>query len=441
MRCVAVAAFVGALLVSGSAWAGPPWATDAGSLERSHLVAGDLPSAPDRIEANKGACGEPEAVANGCLSFTKNLWVSKDAKAVVWTTFDLRWVFPDAAAAERFIKSVDLSEGYPAVAQPPAVGADAKMFSAQGDFYGLGVDMFMYNLVFRVDNVVVKVFVTQGPEVQGKPLTPLMVGAIGQKAVGRIRSAEPGAAPVAVTPAPTPTPEPIPTVTPEPTPQAVPEPPPEPPRSRSRLGDDVRDYWKSGSLRKPYVFVGGAYSRAIGSFVLPGGTPLDDKNAFDIAVGALMHPRIYFQLMFHREAWQVPKQQEVLVRRLELIFGVDLLALPPKWRVRPALLALFGFGLGFGRSESLLGSSDPAPSRPIDERKGIGIGGVFGGEFAVHLRVTKKFEIAPFAGILAPAYTYTQDFPAADRRIEGERGFGRAWRWSVGLKIGFGGPD
>jgi hypothetical protein len=71
--------------------------------------------------------------------------------------------------------------------------------------------------------------------------------------------------------------------------------------------------------------------------------------------------------------------------------------------------------------------------------RGVGIGGIFGGDFAVHIRVAPKFEIAPYAGITVPAYTYTNDFPAAERVIEGERGFGRAWRWHAGLKIGFGG--
>ena len=99
-----------------------------------------------------------------------------------------------------------MAEGLPPVSQPPAVGQDTKMFTAQGDAYGLGIEMFMYNLVFRVDNVVVKIFVAQGPSAPKKVLTPLMVAALGQKAVERIRAAEPSRAPVAVAPVPVPQP-------------------------------------------------------------------------------------------------------------------------------------------------------------------------------------------------------------------------------------------
>lgn len=446
----AAVAFAGVMSVAGVAWAGPPWGTDAPSAQATYLQPGDLPAVSDKTGDWAGPGCEDPAAQLGCTFSGKKLWTAKDPAAAVWQVHDLRWVFPDAAAAQRFLQaaSKELSEGLPPVAQPPAVGSEPQMYTAQGDTFGVGVDMFMYNLIFRVDNVVVKVFVAQGPTAPAKVLTPLMVGALGQRAVERIRTAEPSgvAPPVVTAPTPPPTPAPTPAPTPEPTPVAAPEPAPapepSPPPSRSRLGDDIKDYWKRG-LSKPYIFVGGAYSRAFGTYKLPGGTPLGQKNAFDIAVGALLHPRAYFQLHFHREVWQVPMQQEVLVRRLEFIYGLDLLALPPSWRVRPALMALIGFGLGFGRTESLAGTPDPldpVPVQPVEERKGIGIGGVFGGDFAVHIRVTPKFELAPYAGVTVPAYTYTNDFPAADRNIEGERGFGRAWRWHAGLKIGFGGP-
>jgi len=464
----AVGAFVWTMLVAGVALAGPPWGTDAGSYQSTYLQGGDLPSA-SKLDGDWAAagCDEPAAKANGCSFSGKKLWTAEDANAAVWQVHDIRWIFPDTASAQRFLQASDklMSEDLPSVVQAPAVGSEARMWSAQGDVYGIGIEVIMYSLAFRVDNVVVKIFVSQGPTVKGKSLTPLMVAALGQKAVKHIRAAEPsGAPPPVVTPPVVTPPTPVETVpvtppveatpvettpivtVPEPAVAPTPEPvvTPEPPREPGRLGSDVRSYWRSGSLRKPYVFLGGAYSKALGSFKLPGGTPLAEKNAFDIAVGALLHPRAYFQLMFHREVWQVPSVQEVLVRRFELIYGLDVLALPPKWRVRPALMALLGFGLGFGRVDSLVGTPDPMNPQPlpqVEERKGLGIGGVFGGEFALHVRVTRKFEFAPYAGIIVPAYTYTKDFPAADRNIEGERGFGRAWRWNVGLKIGFGGPE
>ncbi|MBZ5709705.1 hypothetical protein [Nannocystis pusilla] len=452
-----VCIFVVALAFAGVAHAGPPWGTDDASFQATYLQPGDLTSVSDLSGDWARAGCEPGAAQFGCTHWGKKLWTAKDASVAMWQVHDLRWVFPNADAAQRFLQSSmdEMAEGLPAVTTPPAVGADTKMFTAQGDTYGIGIEVIMYNLVFRVDNVVVKLFVAQGPEAkQRKVLTPLMVAALGQKAVERIRAAEPRGVAVA----PVPVSEPVPATPVEPVPvepaanaatpvEPTPEPEPEPePRRRSsgRLAGEIKDYWRSG-VSKPYIFVGGAYSRAIGSYTLPGGLKLSEKNAFDISLGFLLHPRVYFQVMFHRDVWQVPKVEEVLVRRLEFIYGLDLLALPPDWRVRPALMALLGFGFGFGRIDSLVGTPDPNEPMPmplpqVDEGRGIGIGGIIGADFALHIRVTRKFELAPYAGITMPAYAYTNDFPAAERHIEGERGFGRAWRWHAGLKIGFGGP-
>ncbi len=443
--------FLAVMAVPQTALAGPPWATDEPSFQSSYLQAGDLPGPSDKTGDWTGAGCDGASAANGCTFTGKKLWTAKDPKAPVWQVHDIRWVFPDAAAAQRYMQqgTQELSEGLPPVSQPPMVGSDTQMYTAQGDTYGVGIQMFMYDLVFRVDNVVVKIFVAQGPEAPQKVLTPLMVAALGQKAVDHIRAAEPSRTPIAAAPVPTPTPTPEPTPTPTPTPMAVavepePTPTPEPtpePRQRGRLASQVKDYWQDG-VGKPYIFVGGNYSRALGDFKLPGGTPLTDKNGLDVAIGGLMHPRIYVQVMFHREVWEVPKVEELLVRRLEFLYGLDLLALPPTWRIRPALMAMIGFGFGFGRAESLVGATDgmtPTPVLPVPEKRALGIGGVIGGEFAIHLRITKKFEIAPYAGVLIPAYTYSNDFLAAERRIDGERGFGRALRWHAGIKIGFGG--
>jgi len=450
--------FVAALAFAGVAHAGPPWGTDDASFQATYLQPGDLTSVSDLSgDWAKAGC-EPGAAQFGCTHWGKKLWTAKDASVAMWQVHDLRWVFPSADAAQRFLPTAmdEMAEGLPAVTTPPAVGSDTRMFTAQGDTYGIGIEVIMYNLVFRVDNVVVKLFVAQGPEAkQRKILTPLMVAALGQKAVERIRAAEPrgGAAaplPVSVPVQPSePTPAPIEPVANTPTPveptpgPASPESAPEPRRS-GRLAGEIKDYWRSRS-NKAYIFVGGDYSKALGNYTLPGGLKLNEKSAFDISVGALIHPRAYVQVMFHRDVWQVPKVEELLVRRVEFIYGFDLLALPPDWRVRPALMVLLGFGLGFGRIDSLVGEPDPnlpmpVPTPTVHEGRAIGIGGLFGGDFALHIRVTRKFELAPYAGITLPAYAYTNDFPAAERHIDGERGFGRAWRWHAGLKIGFEGP-
>lgn len=438
------------LAFASAAHAGPPWGTDDASFQATYLQAGDLTSPSDMTgDWAKAGC-EPGAAQFGCTHWGKKLWTARDASTAVWQVHDLRWVFPSADAAQRFMPAAmeELREGLPPVNTPPAVGSDTRMFTAQGDTYGIGIEVIMYNLVFRVDNVVVKLFVAQGPEAQQrKILTPLMVAALGQKAVERIRAAEPrgvAAAPVPVTqPEPSQPVEPVPApsapveaVPVEPTP--TPEPEPEPRRSKGRLAGEIKDYWRSSSPSS-YIFVGGNYSKAFGEYSLSG-LKLQEKSAFDISIGALLHPRAYVQFMFHRDVWQVPKVEELLVRRVEFIYGFDVLALPPDWRVRPALMVLLGFGLGFGRRDSLVGEADPnlpVPVPTVNEGRAIGIGGLFGGDFALHIRVTRKFELAPYAGVTLPAYAYTNDFPAAERHIDGERGFGRAWRWHAGLKIGF----
>ncbi|MBL9102461.1 MAG: hypothetical protein JNL82_15985 [Myxococcales bacterium] len=450
-------ALFAALTAAWPALAGPPWANDNNSFPTSFLRESDLPMPAGGNESLQAGC-TGSAARYGCTFEGKKLWLARDPNHAVGQVHDIRWVFPDAASAQRYLaeSSRELSENMKPVSQPPAVGSDSQLWSATNSMFGMNV--FMYNLVFRVDNVVVKLFLAQGGG-DAKVLTPLMIGALGQKAADRIRSAESSSAPpvaappVAANPPPS---EPTPIAAPEPTPPApappdppapaqapAPTPEPEPARPRGRLAEEVREYWRRG-VRDPYFFIGGDYSRSLGTYKLAGGLPLREKNAFDISLGALVHPRVYFQVMFHREVWQVPAVEELLVRRLEFIYGLDLLALPPTWRVRPALLGLVGFGLGFGRVDSLAGSGmtdplNPVPAPTVTEGRALGVGGIVGGEFAIHFRVAKKFELAPFAGITVPAYTYTKDFPAGDRRIDGERGFGRAPRWHVGLKIGFGG--
>jgi hypothetical protein len=158
--------FLVALAIPQTALAGPPWATDEPSFQSSYLQSGDLPAASDKTGDWTGPGCDGASAANGCSFTGKKLWTAKDPAAAVWQVHDIRWVFPDAAAAQRYMQqgTQELAEGLPPVSQPPMVGSDTQMYTAQGDTYGVGVEMIMYDLVFRVDNVVVKIFVSQGPE-------------------------------------------------------------------------------------------------------------------------------------------------------------------------------------------------------------------------------------------------------------------------------------
>ncbi|MBL8973299.1 MAG: hypothetical protein JNK56_22120, partial [Myxococcales bacterium] len=66
-RVLAAALVIGGLLAPGTAWAGPPWATDAPSFQSSYLQSGDLPSPSE---------------------------ASGDTAAAAWQVHDIRWVFP-----------------------------------------------------------------------------------------------------------------------------------------------------------------------------------------------------------------------------------------------------------------------------------------------------------------------------------------------------------
>jgi hypothetical protein len=208
------------------------------------------------------------------------------------------------------------------------------------------------------------------------------------------------------------------------------------PRQRWRRSDRVRDYWRDPDQQSG--FIGGNYSRALGEFELPDGTPMRERSAFDVALGGLIRPRVYLQLKYHREVWEASPVALWSIGRVELMYGLDLLALPPSWRVRPALMAMVGFG--FGRINLISGPIDPqAPSgqMPVGEKRGLGIGGVFAGEFAIHLRVTEGFDIAPYGGVMIPAYIYNRGLLGPEQHIDGEHAFGRAWRWLVGIKLGW----
>jgi hypothetical protein len=167
---------------------------------------------------------------------------------------------------------------------------------------------------------------------------------------------------------------------PEPTVTPVPEPTPEPRRSRARAVGSPGRSRSIGArgLRKPYIFVGGDYSKALRQYKLPGGLPLASERVRHLGRGAAAPAGVLPVDRFHREVWEVPKVQEVLVRRFELIYGLDVLALPPDWRVRPALMALLGFGFGFGRIDSLVGAPDPLSPQPAPRSRSARVWGSAG---------------------------------------------------------------
>ncbi len=103
---------------------------------------------------------------------------------------DIRWVFPtekeaQAYHAERLLAN---SEGQPKIPGAPAVGTDCRVFGGTLDIRGTPLTHYYY--IFRVHNVVVKLYIAQGPNVNGtdKALTIEKVSELAKTCMHRIEA-------------------------------------------------------------------------------------------------------------------------------------------------------------------------------------------------------------------------------------------------------------
>lgn len=108
----------------------------------------------------------------------------------VWRVVDIRWVFPNARrASEYLVESIAMqSEGAPPVAGAPEAGAQCQVFGGEQDGPLPGLRMTTFHYIFRVLNVVVKLFVAQGPQVIDENLTADDVVEIARRIETRITS-------------------------------------------------------------------------------------------------------------------------------------------------------------------------------------------------------------------------------------------------------------
>jgi hypothetical protein len=120
------------------------------------------------------------------------VWMHKDDSNPVWRVVDIRFVFPDADAAKKYLEgSLDsLSEGTPENADAPKVGDDCRVFGPVNPKLKeiLGVEMRAYTYVFRKGNVVVKLFVAEGGSSREK-LDSKTVAALAEKVLKRLEDA------------------------------------------------------------------------------------------------------------------------------------------------------------------------------------------------------------------------------------------------------------
>jgi hypothetical protein len=101
---------------------------------------------------------------------------------------DIRWVFPTESEAKAYLSAriQASSEGQPRIPAAPAVGAECAVFGGTIDVVGKPLTHYYY--IFRVQNVVVKLYVAQGPDAIGprERLTPEKVAEIAKACVQRI---------------------------------------------------------------------------------------------------------------------------------------------------------------------------------------------------------------------------------------------------------------
>jgi hypothetical protein len=119
------------------------------------------------------------------------VWLDKADKPI-WRLVDIRFLFDDPADAAVYHRErLDYnSEGAEPVTNVPTVGEECAVFGGtrSTELAGQTVTLTAFSYIFRVANVVVKLFVAQGPSAK-EPLTPGHLFPIAQRIVERIQTA------------------------------------------------------------------------------------------------------------------------------------------------------------------------------------------------------------------------------------------------------------
>ena len=492
-RRLALALGLATLLTVSPAWAGGPYG-DGDRFSLIFLESSDLPSGFEAQDVSDLSQDTGFKKAGGSHA-AKVYWVGSDQTAAIGQLFDLRFVFPDAASAQAYLdaNTSELSEGMSSVKKVPKIGDSTRMYSMVGEVDGTFV--VMYNVIFRVDNVVVKLFIGQGAKLSQQKLTDAIAGGVAEKAAARIRGSNDTPLPAAA-PTPTPTPSPAPSSTPAPRGDIPPsgiykkgEAPPAQPyggpssapagsssssgyegsssssasddeplslaeqkkkdredRRREKyeerkerrengssyggsgLGSEIREYWEDGHESDFVMELGGAYNRPLfpDQFTVAN-VAIEPTLAYDAYVAVNGHPRVNLRVAWHRDDWEVPDDYRIKTRHLDLIYGLDILAMPSWWRVRPVLMGLVGVGVGWTTTDGI------ADAPTMGDTRKVGVGVLYGGEGGIHFHLTEKFGIGLRGGVTQNRYLFGDDHPAGERTIDGEQGFGRAWRWHAGV--------
>ena len=120
------------------------------------------------------------------------VWVDEHPEVAVWRLVDARLVFPSVVLADGFLKAAmkKQAEGQPPIHTSHLVGEGCQVFGGTVPnpvFPAMTLTHYYY--IFRVENVVVKVYVAQGPRVPSNiQLRPEHVAAIAGKIEMKIKA-------------------------------------------------------------------------------------------------------------------------------------------------------------------------------------------------------------------------------------------------------------
>jgi hypothetical protein len=206
---------------------------------------------------------------------------------------------------------------------------------------------------------------------------------------------------------------------------------------RSDARDSIVEHWEEPEF--PLFVLHGAYSAPVGPFDYPDTQRITQTSGFDVGGTLHVHPRVALRLQFHRDRWETQgdparlDREDYTGRRVEFLYGLDLLGLPYQWRVRPSLSLYGGGGVNWANSTRVTGTIDPvtgAPAGAAAKDKAITLGAVVMVEAGLHVAL-KKVHFAILGGISKPFMAWKDGF------VGDADGFTEALRFQVGLGIGF----
>ena len=151
----------------------------------------DFPEPLRMVQDNRDQGPDPGNIAfpkyHGLFSGFR-VWVGSDERPL-WRIVDARWAFPSAEKAQAFhLEQLQHnSEGHPLISEASAVGECCHVFGGTSPNPLIPtMSMTAYYYIFRVHNIVIKLFIAQGIKAVEQKLNVEDVAAIARRIESRI---------------------------------------------------------------------------------------------------------------------------------------------------------------------------------------------------------------------------------------------------------------